>query len=409
MSLSRILTLSRLYPNKVMPIAGIYVERLVQAISAMCHVRVVAPVPYCPPLPRSLPQARFRDVPERSQTNSIEVLHPRFCTGPGYSLHSYEAHTYYWGVRRTVDRLRREFPFELIHAHMSYPDGVVAARLARLYDVPAMITEHAPWLPWMDAYPRVRRQAVWASRQCAFHIAVSRYTRDTIAHFTGESEHFRVVPVGVDGSLFSPEPDGVNGDPNLILYVGRIHRIKGIDVLLRAMCQLVVRRPKVRLRLVGGGSFFRDSVRQEHSLRAMAQGLDLGHHIEFAGEQAPSTIADLMRKCSVLVLPSRAESFGAVLVEAISCGTPVVATRCGGPEDIVNEQVGLLVDKEDPEALAVAIERVMERRGEYVPARLRAYALENFSWERIARRIVELYAAAIGNAPARRDILSDEG
>jgi len=391
----KVLVLSRLYPNAVMPNSGIYVRRLVEALANLCDVRVVAPVPYCPPLGRLLVQTRFRQVPPSSCVNSVEVTHPRFLTGPGYSFHSFEWHTFYWGIRRTVTRLHCEFPFDVIHAHMSYPDGSVAVRLARRYGVPAIITEHAPWLPWMNDYPRVRRVAVWASKHCAFHIGVSRYARDTIAHFTGESENLRVIPVGVDGFAFEADTNGQERDPNLILYVGRIHRIKGTDILLRAMRRLIVRRPEVRLRLVGGGSFFRDSRQQEDELRLMAGELDLGRHVEFVGEQPPPVVAEFMRKSALLVLPSRAESFGAVLVEALSCGTPVVATRCGGPEDIVNDQVGVLVEKEDPEALALAIERVMDRRHEYDPARLRAHALENFSWTSIARRTVALYAAAL--------------
>jgi glycosyltransferase involved in cell wall biosynthesis len=102
-----------------------------------------------------------------------------------------------------------------------------------------------------------------------------------------------------------------------------------------------------------------------------------------------------MRRSAVLVLPSRAEAFGAVLVEALACGTPVVATRCGGPEDVVNEQVGHLVPSDDEEALAGAIEDVLAHRDRYDPDQLRAYALENFSWEMIARRTFDLYEAAM--------------
>ena len=391
----KVLILSRNYPNAVMPTAGLWVEGLVRALDPMCEVRVVSPVPYCPPLPGFVEQTRLRDIPPRHKLNGIEVRHPRFATGPGYSLHSYEADTYSWGVRREVDRLRREFPFDLIHAHFSYPDGVAAARMARRYGVPLLITEHAPWLPWMEQYPRVRRQAVWASGKCAFHMGVSQYVSATIAHFTGAAENLRVVPPGVDGSMFGPEPDGGNPDPNLIVYVGRIHAVKGVDVLLQAMLQVVARRPEARLILVGGGSFFRGYRLREERLRAMAVELGLGRHAEFIGERPPDEVARLMRQSAVVVLPSRAESFGAVLVEALACGTPVIATRCGGPEDIVTERVGLLIDKENPDVLAAAIERVLDRRSDYDPVELRAHALDNFSWDRIARRTLDLYGAAL--------------
>ena len=125
------------------------------------------------------------------------------------------------------------------------------------------------------------------------------------------------------------------------------------------------------------------------------------NYAEFIGERPPDEVARLMRRSAVVVLPSRAESFGAVLVEALACGTPVIATRCGGPEDIVTERVGLLIDKERPDVLAAAIERVLDRRSDYDPAELRAHALDNFSWDRVAQQTVELYDAAL-NHPIKR-------
>ncbi len=389
----KVLVLSRNYPNDVTPCLGLWVDGLVHHLRRFCEVRVMAPVPYCPPLPGFVEHTCFRPVRSRREVNGVEVWHPRFLTGPGYSLHSFEASLYYWGVHRQVEQLRREFPFDLLHAHFSYPDGVVAARLGRHYRVPVLITEHAPWLPWMERYPRVRRQAVWASGESVLLIAGSRYVRDTILHFTGEAERLRVIPIGVDGSVFTPPLEG-RRDPNQVLYVGRIHFVKGVDVLLRAMRRLINRRPKTRLVLVGG-SFFRDYRLQEERLRRLARDLGLEGHVTFVGMRSQGEVAGHMRESALLVLPSRAESFGAVLVEALACGTPVVATRCGGPEDIVTEEVGTLVPAEDPEALASGIEGVLENRERYPPMRLRTYALERFAWERVARRTLDVYGEVL--------------
>jgi glycosyltransferase involved in cell wall biosynthesis len=247
----------------------------------------------------------------------------------------------------------------------------------------------------MEAAPRVRAQAVRASREAAFHIAGSRYVRATIAQFAGDSDRLRTIPIGVDGQLFVSPPNESARDPNQILYVGRIHTIKGVDVLLRTMRRVVERRPSARLTLVGGGFIYRGYQRQEDVLRRLAGELHLDGHIEFLGGRPPGEVAAWMRRSAVLVLPSRAEAFGAVLVEALACGTPVVATRCGGPEDVVNDQVGRLVPSEDEEALAGAIEDVLANRDRYDPRQLRAYALRSFSWDTIARRTLELYEAAI--------------
>jgi teichuronic acid biosynthesis glycosyltransferase TuaC len=390
----RVLVISRSYPNEVMPQFGLWVEGLVRHTQRWCESRVIAPVPYSPPLPPCLDYARFRRIGARARVNGVDVWRPRFLAGPGYSLYNLEASAVYWSVRPRLPRLRREFPFDLIHAGFTYPDGVVAARLGSRYRVPVVITEHASWRPWMDEYPLVRRQAVWAAGRCRLHVAPSRYARSTIAHFTGDSPKLRIVPNGVDGATFTTLAAGRRPDPDQILFVGFVNFTKGVDVLLQAMRLLLERRPRARLVLVGGG-FYRDTHRQTERLRRLAVDLALEDHVEFAGMKSPDEVAARMRESALLVLPSRRETFGSVLVEALACGTPVVATRCGGPEDIVNEGTGLLVPPENAPALAEAMAHVLAHREEYDPSELRAYALERFSWERVARSMVNLYAEAV--------------
>jgi len=390
----KILVLSRNYPNSVTPILGLWVEGLVNHLSKLCDIRVIAPVPYCPPLPPGMNEfTRFRQI-ERERLNGVKVFHPRFLVGPGYSLYNLEADSYYWGIRRHVDRLRREFPFDLIHANFGYPDGVVAAKLARRYNVPFLITEHASWIPWMEDYPQARRKAVWAASQCAFHIAVSSYARSTIAHYTGDTDKLRVLPNGVDVSVFKPLQNRSKPKPNQILFVGLMRRVKGIDILLNAMRRLVDRQPDLKLVFVGGG-VYRDYIEQEKEFRRMAHELGIEKNIEFAGIKSPEEVANYMRESTLLVLPSRAETFGVVLIEALACGIPVVATKCGGPEDIVNEKVGRLVPKEDANALTEAIAEVIAERDKYDAQQLREYVLQNFSWENIARRMIDLYGEAV--------------
>ncbi|MDQ3685328.1 MAG: glycosyltransferase, partial [Acidobacteriota bacterium] len=263
------------------------------------------------------------------------------------------------------------------------------------YRVPVIITEHALWQPnWMDKSALVRWQALWAAKHSAFQIAVSNALRESIVHFTNSPEKVHVIPNGVETDIFRLSENGAGRKPNQILYVGFINFNKGVDVLLHAMRKLLRHKPEARLVLVGG-STYRNTRLQEERLRGLARELSLDEHVEFAGAKTPAEVARYMSESSLLVLPSHKESFGSVLVEALACGTPVVATRCGGPEDIVSERVGLLVPKGDADALAVGIAKVLDGRRLYDAARLRAYALGNFTWEHVARRTIELYDKAI--------------
>lgn len=393
-SFHKILVLSRNYPNSVTPILGLWVEGLVRHVSPLCELKVVAPTPYCPPVPGMKEFTKFRSVERKLNVDGVDVLHPRFLTGPGYSTYNFEGSSYYWSIRREIDRLRNEFPFDLIHANFGYPDGVVAAKLAARYKVPFIITEHASWIPWMDNYPQARRQAVWAAGRCSFHVAVSNFTRQTIAHFTGETSKLRVIPNGVDVSIFRPLSNGKRPNANQILYVGFMRRVKGIDILLQAMSHVIRKNPEFKLVLVGGG-VYRHSQAQEQDLHDMAKELGVENNIEFVGIKTPSEVAAYMRESALLVLPSRLETFGVVLIEALACGIPVVATRCGGTEDIVNDRVGRLVPTENATELADAIVEVATRRNDFNSADLRNYVLTNFAWEQIARQTMDLYSEAI--------------
>ena len=389
------LVLARSYPSDIFPTLGLWTEQPTVRLAERCDMRVVSPVPWCPPLPaagRFEQYARFRRVPRLDRRHGVEIAHPRFVVGPGTSLYPLEARAYAAGIARTVEQLHKRFPFDLVHAHLIYPEGVVAERIARRYGVPFVVTEHAPWTGWLDRVG-VARQAVPAARSAAAIMPVSTSVLGTIRAYAGDRVHGTVVPVGVDAELFVPGDERERrGDQ--ILFVGWINFNKGIDVLLAAMTELAGRDIPARLLLVGG-SFYRNTRLQEERLRAYAATLGLGDRVRFLGRQPPHEVARLMAESTVVVLPSRAESFGAVLVEALACGTPVVATRCGGPEDIVVDGVGELVAVEDAAGLADALARVLGEPGRYDREHLRRYALERFGWDTIVDRIHDVYLEAV--------------
>src|SRR5262249_34718733 len=141
--------------------------------------KVVSPVPWCPNLP-GIPEyyTSFRSIAPSRCDEDVEVLHPRLLVGPAFSLRSLEAMTYYGAIRRSVSRLRRNFPFDLIHAHFGYPDGAVGAILARKYGVPLVITEQVPWLDEEGAVSSL--QARWAVQQSSTVVAISRSVKRSI-------------------------------------------------------------------------------------------------------------------------------------------------------------------------------------------------------------------------------------
>lgn len=393
--LLKVLCIARSFPNSVLPRLGLWTERLVQSCAGSADVKVIAPVPYWPPLPVPASYARFRKVELRERRGEIDVFHPRFLAGPGSIFQRLEAWPFYAGIAQCAAAVRATFPFELIHAHFIYPDGWAAARLARRYRVPLIVTEHAAWHPWFDDRPGDRRMGLAAAAQSTFLVAVSNALRSTMADFLDVgSEKLRVIPNAVDTQIFTRAPGPGGGVSNRLLFVGIMRHVKGMDILLRAIRILLDRGRTVKLAVVGE-SFYAAYQRDYERIRQLVTELRLDATVEFLGGMPPAEVAREMQRSALLVLPSRRETFGAVLAEALACGIPVVSTKCGGPEEIVNESVGVLVPPEDPEALAEGIAAVLDRRAAYDPARLRAYAEARYDIRGVGRQYAELYSSAI--------------
>lgn len=377
-----------------MPALGIWVQRMVQLSTALVDPTVIAPVPYVPP---GIPVARFaryRRI-ERRRDDGWAVLYPRIPVPPGRLLHSCEAGLAYPVVRRVADARHRARPFDLIHAHFVYPDAVIGTRLARRYGIPVVCSEHAAWRPWLDTYPQVRRQVLEALPYLAAVTAPSEAARRSIVAVAGSRVRTTILPDMVDEELFTTNPREPR-DPDQILFVGAVRKVKGLDVLARALAMLRSRRPSLRL-VVVGEPFLPEWRRDERDVRRLIDALRLGPHVTFAGLASPGEVAATMRRSALLVVPARRESFSVVAAEALACGTPVVATRCGGPEDIVTADTGRLVAVDDPEALAKGIEDVLAVRSSFDPEALRRSAVSRFGRAAALGRLRALYEQVLAS------------
>jgi D-inositol-3-phosphate glycosyltransferase len=215
----------------------------------------------------------------------------------------------------------------------------------------------------------------------------------------------KVIPCGVDLHLFRPIPSsramkflGLTRR-NFILFVGRIDAIKGIDVLIRAVHRLSCRpegeKGELGLIIVGGELDVdsRRESREMQRLRELVQDLKLQDRVAFWGSQRQDLLPYFYSAAQALVLPSRYESFGMVALEAMACGTPVIASRVGGLKYTIKDgRTGLLVPGGNSALLAERVCRVVERpevRKKLVQAALAE--VRQFSWPEIARKILSLY------------------
>ncbi len=302
-------------------------------------------------------------------------------------------------------------PADLVHSHTWYANlaGHVAALL---YGIPHVVTVHSlePLRPWKaEQLGGGYALSSWCERtaveSAAAVIAVSRGMRDDLlaAYPAVPGERVRVIHNGIDTAEYSPDPAtdvleryGVDPGAPTLVFVGRVTRQKGLPVLLRAAADI---DPAVQLVICAGQA---DTPEIESEVSDLARRLRASRAgvVWLSGMLAKREVIQLLSHATVFACPSLYEPLGIVNLEAMACGTAVVASRVGGiPEVVADGETGLLVQPGDPPALARAINALVtdERRAAEMGRLGRKRAVADFGWDGIAAQTAALYAELAGN------------
>ncbi len=304
-------------------------------------------------------------------------------------------------VDALADRILADGPGEprrgIVHAHGGYPDGAAGARLAERLGWPLVITEHSTFLDRILGVPAQRERYAAALARSHRLIAVGEMLAGELrATFPEHARQVVVIPNAVPMDQFRAPPASARVADQL-LFVGYRKPKKGIEILLRAVAIARRTRPSVTLRLVGGSP----DRTIEARWRALAESLGMSDGVTFEPTTDRAGIATAMAQASVFVHASPRETFGVVAAEALASGMPVVATDSGGVTEILGAEpdaLGALVPVDDPEALASAIVRTLERREDFDPAVLRAAVERRFGAAFVAERLLVLYRDALAAA-----------
>ena len=306
--------------------------------------------------------------------------------------------------------------YDVIHAHY-WLSAEVARVLARRWGVPRIQMFHTLGLVKRevmdedidgesDVRVTIERRAV--AESAAVVVASQIEASELEQLYAADASKLRIIPCGVDPDVFHPirQADarrelGRDECEQMVLFVGRIEQIKGIDVLLRAIGILFRAYPEVRselcLLVVGGSLDAEDGEAETEKiieLRRLVHEHRLEDTVDFVGSQEQQRLALYYNAADVCAVPSLTESFGLVALEAMACGTPVVGTRVGGLQTVIENDVsGLLVPAGDDAALAEAIARMFLDPA--LRLRLAAGARERakaYSWHRVGEAVAALYA-----------------
>jgi glycosyltransferase involved in cell wall biosynthesis len=262
-----------------------------------------------------------------------------------------------------------------------------------------MTSEHALWTPWLADQTRVGSQVDAALPKIHLVTAVSNFLREAIDGYVRGRVDTAILPNVVDDIVFSPAPR--QRDLDELLYVGAIRKVKRVDVLLQALAKARQALPRLHLRVLSANAF-RAYATDHREMRELISSLRLDSAVYIENGVDPPAVAEAMRRCAFLVVSStRRETFCSVAAEALACGTPLIITRCGGPEEFVSAADGIMVEPENPGAFAEGIMQAMRQRDTFCAEDIRSRIVNRFgrsawceqamaTYERVAARRITM-------------------
>jgi len=306
--------------------------------------------------------------------------------------------------------------YDLVHSHY-WLSGWVGEQLKRLWSIPLVHMFHTLGIVKNSVSrgkeEKESRRRLHVEREIMGYadgiIAPSPWEKkQMVKGYGAEPSKIRVIPCGVDLNLFQPIPAGSAKRSlglcrkKFVLFVGRIDAVKGIDNLIRAIHHLSLpgqSGPEVRLIVIGGelDADPRTQNREMLKLRRLVARLNLEERVAFWGSQRQDLLPYFYSAAEALVLPSRYESFGMVVLEAMACGAAVIASRVGGlPYTVENGRTGFLIPEGDWQLLAARIREVIQK-----PALKKKLAqaamskVRQFSWSEITQKVLSFYCAVL--------------
>jgi teichuronic acid biosynthesis glycosyltransferase TuaC len=386
----RTVLFSTLYPSSARPGHALFVETRLRELlrTGRVEAKVLAPVPWFPSgAARFGRYASLARTPPAEVRHGIDVRHPRYLAIPKLGMSVAPLLLAAASIAPLKRLVREGFDFDLIDAHYYYPDGVAAVMLARWFGKPVTVTARGSDLNLIPRHLIPRLLIRQAAARADASVGVSQALVDVLRGWGIDPKRLHVMRNGVDLQRFRPLPQdearrslGLRGSP-LLLSVGNLIELKGHHLVIDALPLLSSRYPDVHLAIVGEGP-------DRAALERRARNRGVARAVRFAGPVPNDQLARWYSAADALVLASQREGWANVLLEAMACGTPVLATRVGGNAEVVADSAGLLLEQRSAPAIADGIVDLVERA---LPrAGVRAYA-ECFDWDETSRGQADLF------------------
>ena len=377
----KVLFLSSWFPNRVTPLNGDFVERHALAVSKICHTAVIHVAS------DNNISARFFEVHEIQKDALTEIIvyfkRKKVPVKPVSKLinNAFFGLGYVTGYRRLIKKFGKP---DIIHGNIIFPISVIAWLFSILIGIPYILSEH--WTIYLSGESKKIPDGLFirkAVRKSGALVPVTWNLQKSLAKL-GYATKYYVVPNVVDTEKFKPgDPHSPEKKKRLLHVSSMKEDHKNISGIIRTIKRLHDIRNDFICTFAGEASD------QQQEL-AVELGLS-GDTIVFAGEVTHDEVATLMQKSHFLVMFSRIENLPCVILEALSCGIPVISSDVGGISEWISTSNGILVKPGDEDALLEGLVNMMDNYEKYNPEKLHRFAIKNFSPAIIAGQFNEIY------------------
>lgn len=387
------LLITNLYPNPQEPNRGIFVESMARGLREYCDITIVSPLPWFPRLGllRGLKNwYKFSQVPYTYELNGQKIICPKYLAIPNVGfLHSFFLFIAIWPL---IKRLQRQRQFDLINTHWLFPDGVAAAWAAKRLRLPLVLSAHGTDI---NLYLKMRLRApqiIAALNMAAGITVVSRQHIQKLSDFGIDPEKIIIIGNGFDeafaiGDRMSSRADiGIDMNKRIIMFIGRLVPVKGLNYLLAVMAQMLKRgRDCPELAVIGDGP-----LRGEYE-REIGR-LGLGKCVRLYGEKKHLEISKWMAAADIICLPSISEGCPTIVIEALACGRPVAAAKVGDVPYLINKDNGVLFESKNVEQMIEAIQEALDKNWNEQAIR---DSVVDMTWSKVSGRYARAYQEAI--------------
>jgi glycosyltransferase involved in cell wall biosynthesis len=380
----KLLSLTDIYPSKNTPFSGVFIRSLNKALSGHLEVTVIHPRPW----PKSFPMHSSNGSSYYERQGSIQVYRPpMFVPARGDRIFM-RGLFFFLSTLKLLLITKKYTDFDLVHAHMAVPAGFAGVILSKIFRKPIVITCHGSDLNVYPHVPVLKQMVNYSLKRSDAIVTVSNNLKAKAKALGISDNKIEVIKNGVDHKIFkimdkcsAKKQLGLKNEGHIILYIGHLTQEKGLAYLLRSMASLLKIKRNVYLFIIGEG-------KEKRRLSKMISTLGIEKRVFLIGPRPNSEIPIWLGASDLLCLPSFREGLPCVILEALACGRPVVASDIGGIPEVLggDETLGIMISPKDDSALARALTKALNAQwsAQHISSKMQEWSWANTAQEYLA-------------------------